>query len=515
MADMLESYAVGSWFAAADEGVPATDAVTGDVLARVSSRGLDMDAVLGHARAAGGSALRELTFGQRAGLLKALAGHLRAERPTFYELSTRTGATLADSRFDIDGGIGVLSAYAALGARELPDAPWLVEGDVLPLSREGTFVGRHIAVPLRGAAVQINAFNFPVWGMLEKLAPALLAGVPSIVKPATQTSYLTAAVVRSIIASGLLPEGALQLVAGSVGDMLDHLTPQDLVSFTGSAATGKQLRIHPRIVSRSVRFNAEADSLNCSILGPDCAPGTTEFDLYVDQLVTEMTQKAGQKCTAIRRALVPRELVGDVIEGTRDRLAKVVVGNPASDAVTMGPLAGRDQRDEVRRALDALASAGRIVAGDPDDFEVVDADPARGAFLPPILLHCSDDTRPEPHEVEAFGPISTVLAYDDVDHAVELAARGLGSLVGSLVTHDAEIASRVVLGLAPWHGRVLVLDRDATESTGHGAAVPALVHGGPGRAGGGAELAGLHGVLHHMQRAGVQASPGMLDAIRQ
>ncbi|NMI02317.1 phenylacetic acid degradation bifunctional protein PaaZ [Pseudonocardia sp. K10HN5] len=460
------------------------------------------------------SASRELTFHQRADLLKALAAHLREQRPAFYELSARTGATLFDSKFDVDGGIAVLGAYAALGRDRLPDATILVEDEPQRLSKAGDFLARHVAVPLHGVAVQINAYNFPVWGMLEKRAPALLAGVPSIVKPATQTAYLAELVVRSIIGSGILPEGALQFVAGSVGDLLDHLTPQDLVSFTGSAATGQRLRTHPAVVTRSVRFNAEPDSLNCSILGPDTGPGTPEFDLYVGQLVTEMTVKAGQKCTAIRRALVPREHVDAVIEATRDRLGKVVVGNPRSEGVTMGALAGLQQREEVRCSLKALTDVARVVAGDPNRFGVVDADPERGAFLPPILLHCADNDRPEPHEVEAFGPVSTVLGYDGLDDAVRLAARGQGSLAGSVVTHNPEVARAVVLGLAPWHGRVLVLDREGAKgSTGHGSPLPGLVHGGPGRAGGGAELGGLHGVLHHMQRTAVQAGPTLLGAV--
>jgi oxepin-CoA hydrolase/3-oxo-5,6-dehydrosuberyl-CoA semialdehyde dehydrogenase len=500
-----------------DDGVPVADAVTGEEVARVSSRGVDMGAVLEHARGVGGPTLRELTFHERADLLRSLVKHLRENRPEFYALSARTGATPSDSRFDVDGGIAVLGAYAAIGATELPAESVLVEATPQQLSRGGGFVGQHMSVPLHGAAVQINAFNFPVWGMLEKLAPALLAGVPSIVKPATQTAYLTALVVRSIIQSGFLPEGALQFVAGSVGDMLDHLGPQDLLSFTGSAATAKRLRSHPTVVEHAVRFNAEADSLNCSILGPDATPGTPEFDLYTEQLVTEMTVKAGQKCTAIRRALVPRDLVDPVIESVADRLSRVVVGNPATEGVTMGALAGLAQREEVRNSLKALSAAGRIVAGDPDSFHVVDADPVRGAFLPPILLHVEDTARREPHEVEAFGPVSTVLGYDGLDGpngAIGLAARGQGSLVGSVVTHDPDVARRVVAGLAPWHGRLLLLDRDdAAESTGHGSPLPALVHGGPGRAGGGAELGGLHAVHHHLQRTAIQAGPGLLEAV--
>ncbi|MFR9807234.1 phenylacetic acid degradation bifunctional protein PaaZ [Pseudonocardia sp. RS010] len=517
MSEPLASYATGRWHTAPDvrtAGVPVADAVTGEEVTRVSSAGLDMGAVLDHAHSVGGPALRALTFHQRAALLKALAGHLREHRREFYALSYRTGATLSDSKFDVDGGIGVLSAYAAIGARELPDDTVLALDEPQPLGRGSTFAGQHLAVSRLGAAVQINAYNFPVWGMLEKLAPALLAGAPSIVKPATVTSYLTALVVREIVGSGILPEGALQLVCGSTGDLLDRLGPQDSVAFTGSAETGRRLRSHPSVVAEAIRFTAEADSLNCSILGPDAIPGTPEFDLYVDQLVTEMTVKAGQKCTAIRRALVPADRVDAVLDAVRGRLEEVVVGNPSSEGVTMGALAGLDQRDDVRAAVDALARAGRIVSADPDKVDPVDADPERGAFMTPVLLH-GDPDRAEPHDVEAFGPVSTVLAYDTVADALALAARGRGSLAASVVTADGTVARQVVHGLAPWHGRVLVLDRDcAAESTGHGSPLPGLLHGGPGRAGGGAELGGLDSMHHHLQRSAVQGGPAVLAATR-
>ncbi|HEY3608295.1 MAG TPA: phenylacetic acid degradation bifunctional protein PaaZ [Pseudonocardiaceae bacterium] len=513
MSALLRSYVSGKWHTAPDEGVPLHDAATGDEVARISSTGIDMAAAMAYGRDTGGPALRALTFHQRAALLKALASHLREHRDELYALSARTGATLGDSKFDIDGGIGVLFSYASKGRRELPNDTVYVDGAVEALSRTGTFVGQHIATPLRGVAVQINAFNFPAWGPLEKFAPAFVAGVPSLVKPASQTAYLTARLVELIISSGLLPEGSLQLVAGGVGDLLDHVTPQDLVSFTGSASTARKLRTHPAIVRNAVRFNAEADSLNLSILGPDANPGTAEFDLYVKQLVTEMTVKAGQKCTAIRRAFVPAELVDDVLAAAAARLAKVTVGNPTSEGVRMGALASLEQREEVRRSIKALQDSGGIVFGDPERVDVVDADAARGAFLSPILLRADPD-RAEPHEVEAFGPVSTVLPYTSVEHVIELAARGQGSLVGSVVTGDTAFARDVVLGIAPWHGRVLVLDAaDAKESTGHGSPLPQLVHGGPGRAGGGAEMGGIRGVLHHMQVTAVQADPAVLSAI--
>src|SRR5271157_4914149 len=393
---VLRSYVSGAWTAPADEGRPVLDAVTGEEVARVSSAGIDLGAALAYGRSAGGPALRELTFHQRAALLKSLGMLLREHRQELYALSARTGATLGDSKFDVDGGIGVLLSYASKARRELPNDAILAEGAVEPLGKGGTFVGQHILTPLHGVAVQINAFNFPVWGPLEKFAPAFIAGVPSLVKPATQTAYLTARLVELIVDSGLLPEGSVQLVCGSVGGLFDHLAEQDLVSFTGSAATARQLRAHPAIVGRSIRFNAEADSLNCSALGPEAGPGTPEFDLYVRQLVTEMTVKAGQKCTAIRRALVPAALAEQVAEAARDRLAKVVVGNPAEEGVRMGALAGLEQREEVRRSVKALLSAGRIVSGDPDHVDVVGASAERGAFMGPLLLQADDPDRPEP-----------------------------------------------------------------------------------------------------------------------
>ncbi|HEY3711355.1 MAG TPA: phenylacetic acid degradation bifunctional protein PaaZ, partial [Amycolatopsis sp.] len=510
---LLRSYVSGGWHTAPGEGVPLHDAATGEEVARVSSEGVDFAAALGYGRTVGGPALRELTFHQRAALLKALASHLREHREELYALSAKTGATLGDSKFDIDGGIGVLFSYGSKGKRELPNDTVYVDGAVEPLSKGGTFVAQHIATPLRGVAVQINAFNFPVWGPLEKFAPAFLAGVPSLVKPASQTAYLTARLVELIIESGILPEGSLQFVAGSVGDLLDHLTAQDLVSFTGSASTAQKLRAHPAVVRNAVRFNAEADSLNCSILAPDARPSTPEFDLFVKQLVTEMTVKAGQKCTAIRRAFVPAELLDDVAEAASARLAKVTVGNPAAEGVRMGALASLEQREEVRRSLKALLDAGSVVFGDPEQVDVVDGDAAKGAFMSPVLLR-ADPERSEPHEVEAFGPVSTLLPYTSVEQVIELAARGGGSLVGSIVTGDPVFARTVVLGVAPYHGRLLVLDsEDAKESTGHGSPMPQLVHGGPGRAGGGEEMGGIRGVMHHLQRTAVQGSPTVLSAV--
>ncbi|HLX52031.1 MAG TPA: phenylacetic acid degradation bifunctional protein PaaZ [Streptosporangiaceae bacterium] len=511
---LLRSYVCGDWFTPAGQGRPMLDAVTGAEVASVSSAGVDMAAALAYGRSTGGPALRELTFHQRAGLLKALGSRLREHRDELYALSARTGATLGDSKFDVDGGIGVLLGYASKARRELPNDTVYIDGAVEPLGRGGQFVGQHVMTSLRGVAVQINAFNFPVWGPLEKLAPAFLAGLPSLIKPASQTAYLTARLVELMVSSGLLPDGSVQLICGGVGDLLDHLTEQDLVSFTGSAATARKLRAHPVITGRSVRFNAEADSLNCSILGPDAAPGTAEFDLYVKQLVTEMTVKAGQKCTAIRRAFVPSAIAGDVTEAVSERLAKVVVGSPAAEGVRMGALASLEQREEVRRRVKGLLAAGRLVYGDPEHVEVAGADAERGAFISPLLLRCDDPGRAEPHEIEAFGPVATIMGYSGTGEVAGLAARGLGSLVGSVVTADADFARDVVLGVAPWHGRLLVLDHDdAAESTGHGSPLPPLVHGGPGRAGGGEEMGGIRGVLHYMQRTAVQGSPRVLAAV--
>jgi len=511
---VLRSYLNGSWFTPTGEGAPLYDAVTGDEVARISSAGIDMAAALEYGRQVGGPAIRQLTFHERASALKSLAGALRGHRDELYQLSVHTGATRRDGVFDVDGGLGVLFSYSSKGRRELPNDTIYVEGPVEPLGKGGQFVGQHVYTSRTGVAVQINAFNFPVWGPLEKFAPAFLAGMPSLVKPASPTAYVTERLIALILDTGLVPEGALQLVCGSSRDLLDHLTEQDTVSFTGSASTARRLRAHPMVVARSVPFTAEADSLNCSILGPDAVAGTAEFDLYVDQLVTEMTVKTGQKCTAIRRAFVPTAVLDDVQAAVVDRLAQVVVGNPVEPSVRMGPLASLEQREEVRRSLKALLDAGDLAYGDPDHVEVVGAVSERGAFISPIFIRCDDAARPEPHEVEAFGPVSTLMGYSSTDEVISLAARGLGSLAGSVVTADAGFARRVVLGLAPWHGRLLVLDRDdAAESTGHGSPLPMLVHGGPGRAGGGEELGGIRRVVHHMQRTAIQASPRMLGAV--
>ncbi|MBP2478517.1 oxepin-CoA hydrolase/3-oxo-5,6-dehydrosuberyl-CoA semialdehyde dehydrogenase [Crossiella equi] len=513
MTALLESYVAGRWFRAQDQGEPLLDAATGEEVARLSSTGLDLRQMVEHARTTGGPAIRELTFHQRAALLKAVAKHLTAAKDELYELSFRTGATKRDSMVDIDGGFGTMFSFASKGVRELPNDTVVLDGDLERLGREGTFLGQHVYTTRPGVAVQINAFNFPVWGMLEKLAPAFLAGLPSIVKPASQTAYLTEAVVRLIIDSGLLPEGSLQLLSGSPRGLLDELGEQDSVAFTGSAHTAGILRAHPGVQHGGVRLGVEADSLNCSILGPDVTVDDPEFDLFVKGVVAEMTVKAGQKCTAIRRTIVPEGIADEVVAALTARLAKVTVGNPAHEGVRMGALASLAQRQEVRKAVEALRGSADLVFGDPDQVSLVDGDAERGAFLSPVLLRAHAGAS-APHDVEPFGPVSTVLTYRTPAEAVALAARGKGSLVGSVVTHDGDVAREIVLGVAPWHGRILVLDRDdAAESTGHGSPLPMLVHGGPGRAGGGEELGGTRAVLHHMQRTAIQASPDMLTAI--
>lgn len=510
----LKNYALGQWVEGTGKATTLFNAVTGEAVAEASSNGLDFKAMAAYARTVGGPKLRKMTFHERALMLKAVAKYLMERKDAFYAISAYTGATKTDSWIDIDGGFGTFFAYASRGRREFPNETFHVEGPTEPLSKGGSFVGRHICVPLEGVAMHINAFNFPVWGMMEKLAPTLLAGVPAIVKPATATSYLTEAVFREMIASGLLPEGAVQLICGSAGDLLDHVMEQDAVAFTGSAATGRMLKESKAIVEHAVRFNMEADSLNCAILAPDAAPGTEEFDLFIKEVVREMTVKAGQKCTAVRRTIVPAGMEEDVIKAIRARLEKTVVGDPAVEGVRMGPLASKGQVRDVGLAAERIrAVAERVVGG--GDFAVLGADREKGAFYQPELMYCADPfAKTEPHDVEAFGPVNTVMPYKTLDEAIELARRGRGSLCGSLVTADPTTAQKVVLGVAPYHGRLLVLDRSsAKESTGHGSPLPNLVHGGPGRAGGGEEMGGARGVLHYMQRTAVQGSPSVLTAI--
>jgi oxepin-CoA hydrolase/3-oxo-5,6-dehydrosuberyl-CoA semialdehyde dehydrogenase len=510
----LESFIQGQWRTGVGQGVLLRDATTGAVVAEASAAGIDFAAALNYARAVGGPALRALTFHERAGLLKSLAKALGAHKEELYELSYRTGATKNDSRIDIDGGISTLFVYASKGARELSNGHVYIDGATEPLSKNGKFLGQHICVPLMGAAVHINAFNFPVWGMLEKLAPTLLAGVPAIIKPATSTAYLAELLFRRMVESGALPAGAVQLVCGSVGDLFDHLDGQDVVAFTGSASTAGSLRRHAAVAERSVRFTAETDSINSSILGDDVLPGSAEFDLYIREVVREMSVKAGQKCTAIRKAIVPAARCAAVLDALRAALAALVIGDPRLAGVNMGPLASLAQRTEVRAQLAKLTNDGNVVFGGGLALRPEGADAEKGAFVAPALLLCKDARAAHAvHAVEAFGPVCSVVPYDNVGDAIELAQRGGGSLVASVFSADDALAARLVLGLAPFHGRVLVVNRNcAQESTGHGSPLPHLVHGGPGRAGGGEELGGVRGVLHYMQRTAVQGTPDTLTA---
>ncbi|WP_170405159.1 phenylacetic acid degradation bifunctional protein PaaZ [Ruegeria arenilitoris] len=511
----ISSFAAGQWVAPGAGARTIASAITGEPFATAGNDALDVQAMLAHARDVGGPALRQLTFHERAKMLKALAQALSERKQALYDLSFETGATQKDHLIDIDGGIGTMFVFASKGRREMPDGHVYLDGDVEQLSRNGTFLGQHVCTPLQGVAVHINAFNFPVWGMLEKLAPTLLAGVPSIVKPATNSCYVTELAVRIMLDSGILPEGALQLVSGGLGDMLDHLTCQDVVSFTGSADTAMKLRQNPVIVTNSVRFVAEQDSLNASILGPDAAPGTPEFDLFVKEVVREMTTKAGQKCTAIRRIITPQGQVEPLIAAISTTLAQITIGDPRLDGTRMGALVSNGQKADVLAKARLIGQEAERVFGDPDAFEVVGADAEKGAFVPPMLFHCADpDAARHVHDTEAFGPVSTIMGYRDLDHAIALANRGQGSLVTSLITHDPEVARQVVMGAAAYNGRIYINDRDSMqESTGHGSPLPHMVHGGPGRAGGGEEMGGVRGVKHYMQRTALQGSPRMLATI--
>ena len=513
-APTLQSHIAGRWLGQAPAQA-LRSAIDGHTVAHTHAEAIDFGEAVEHARRRGVPALMALDFQQRADRLKALAKYLNEHKETLYAVSAHTGATRSDSWVDIEGGSGTLFAYASLGAAELPSGNLLHEGPPVSLGKTGRFMGTHILVPRGGVAVHINAFNFPVWGLLEKFAPTFLAGMPCIAKPATATSYLTEAAVRLIQQSGLVPEGALQLVIGGTGDLLDHLGGADVVTFTGSAATAAKLRVHPNLVAHSVPFNAEADSLNCAILGVDVSPDDEEFELFVKEVAREMTVKAGQKCTAIRRAIVPRRHLDAVAEKLRARLAKVVVGDPARSEVRMGALASRAQQADVAERVAALREHADVVFGAGDGFEPVGENVAGGAFFAPTLLVARKPLESDAvHDIEAFGPVSTLMPYDDLDEALVLAARGRGSLVGTLVTRDPAIAAKAIPVAAAWHGRLLVLDREAaTESTGHGSPLPLLKHGGPGRAGGGEELGGLRAVKHYLQRAALQGSPTMLAAV--
>jgi oxepin-CoA hydrolase / 3-oxo-5,6-dehydrosuberyl-CoA semialdehyde dehydrogenase len=510
----LQSY-IGGRFVGARPGAALASAVDGRTVAFAHADELDFGEAVDHARRVGVPALLALDFQQRAARLKALAKFLMERKEELYAISAHTGATRVDGWIDIEGGAGTLFAYASMGSNELPSGNLIHEGPALALGKKGQFAGTHVLVPRRGVAVHINAFNFPVWGALEKFAPSFLAGMPCIVKPATSTSYLTEAMVRLAIESGLLPEGALQLVVGPTGDLLDRVGGQDIVTFTGSADTAARLRVRPNLIAHSVPFNAEADSLNCAVLADDVTPDDVEFDLFVKEVAREMTVKAGQKCTAIRRAIVPRRHLAAVVERLKARLAKIVVGDPALEGVTMGALASHEQQRDVAERVAQLAQGNAVLFGADAGFAPRGTGTGQGAFFSPTLLLCErPDMHSAAHDVEAFGPVSTLMPYDEFDEALALAERGRGSLVGTLVTRDPHRAAHAVSRLAALHGRILVLDRDAAaESTGHGSPLPALKHGGPGRAGGGEELGGMRAVKHYLQRAAVQGSPTMLAAV--
>lgn len=510
----LENYALGSWVKGDGEGKELYNSVSGEALFTASSSGLDFAKMMDYGRTVGGPALRKMTFHERGRMLKTLALHLHSKKEEFYPLSYATGATRVDSWIDIEGGIGNLFAYSSL-RKQFPNETYYVDGDHAPLSKGGSFIGHHIMVPKEGVAIHINAFNFPIWGMLEKVAVNFLAGVPAIVKPATVTSFLTEKMVKEIVASKILPDGALQLICGSARGILDHVESQDVVTFTGSASTGRMLKSQPRVLNEAVPFNMEADSLNSSILGPDATPGTAEFDLFIKEVHREMTVKCGQKCTAIRRIIVPENLIEDVQIALGKRLEKTIIGNPESKEVRMGALAGQEQLTEVREKVQELLKDSHIVYGNLDGVEVTDADAAKGAFVSPILLRNDDPfNKLSTHNVEAFGPVSTLIPYKDLNAAIDLAKLGKGSLVCSIATNDAKIAREFALGAASHHGRILILNEEcAKESTGHGSPMPMLVHGGPGRAGGGEEMGGKRGVMHYLQRTAIQGSPTMLTSV--
>ena len=522
-APTVPSYVLDQWWTPAEGSRTAEvrDANTGEAMLRFGAEGLDLGEVLAHARTIGQRELGALTLHERALKLKELAMFLNGRRDELYALSHRTGATQVDNMVDIDGGIGVLFTYSSKGRRELPNANVIQDGGVEPLSKDGSFIGTHIYTRIPGAAVQVNAFNFPVWGMLEKFAPAFIAGVPTIVKPATPTGYVTEAAVRIMIESGILPPGSLQLISGSARGLLDVMDYRDLLAFTGSASTAQSLKAHPNVVTGGVRFTAETDSLNAAILGPDAVEGTPEFDAFVKAVVTEMTVKAGQKCTAIRRTIVPEGQRDAVARAVSERLdSRVVLGDPRAEGVTMGALASLDQLRDVRGAVeDLLAAGGELAYGTLDAPSVrtasgEEAVVEQGAFMSPILLSWADGDAEAVHSREAFGPVTSLLGYTDVADAVRLAARGSGSLVATVCTNDPEVARELTTGIAGHHGRVHLLNREtARSSTGHGSPMPQLVHGGPGRAGGGEELGGIRAVLHHMQRTALQGSPNLVTAV--
>lgn len=511
----LKSYAYGEWIEGQDEGQRLYNAVDGSFVASISSKGVDYKGMLEYGRNVG-KTLREYTIHERARMLKNLAFYLIDRKERYYELSKATGATRTDSWIDIEGGIGTLFTYASKVRREMTDNKFHIDGNYEAISKMGTFIGHHICTPLQGVAIHINAFNFPIWGMLEKMAPSIAAGMPVIIKPASLTAYLTELMINDIIDSKILPEGSIQLICGSTGDLLENVMHQDVVTFTGSAYTGRKLKTMPSIINNSVRFNMEADSLNFSILGDSSAPGTEEFDLFVKEVMREMTVKAGQKCTAIRRVIVPEKYTEDFSNALKARLEKNIIGDPSKDGTRMGPLAGRDQVSDVARALEELKKEASVIYT-KEDYTLNGGSKADGAFFHPTILLCEDAlNKTAPHSVEAFGPVSTILPYKNTDEAIELIKKGEGSLVGSIFTDDNKFAKDITLGTASYHGRLHFVNRhSAKENTGHGSPLPHMVHGGPGRAGGGEELGGVRSVLHYMQRTAIQANPDLMTSITE
>ena len=514
MTNQLNNFAYGKWIPGEEKGQELVNAINGDFVASASSKGIDFAKMCDFARNIGGPKLRKLTFQERGLMLKALALHLQSKKEIFYNLSWATGATRMDSWVDIEGGIGNLFTYASL-RRQFPNESYCYDGDVARLSKNNTFIGHHICVPKEGVAIHINAFNFPVWGMLEKVAVNWLAGVPAIVKPATLTSFLTEAVVKEIIASKILPEGALQLICGSANGILDCVQSQDVITFTGSATTGKMLKSHPRLLQESVPFNMEADSLNCCVLGTDVTTSMPEFDIFIKEIAREITTKAGQKCTAVRRIIVPKDMVEDVQIALGKRLSLNIIGDPNVEGVRMGSLAGFSQLIEVKEKVEILSKTQKIIIGNFENFEVKGANKSKGAFMPPIIFYNdSPFINTDCHNIEAFGPVSTIMPYNTIDEAIELSKMGKGSLVSSIITADNLIARKYTIGAACMHGRILILNAEcAKESTGHGSPMPLLVHGGPGRAGGGEEMGGKRGVFHYLQRTAIQGSPTTITAI--
>ncbi|MCZ7602870.1 MAG: phenylacetic acid degradation bifunctional protein PaaZ [Melioribacteraceae bacterium] len=506
----LKSYVKGNWVEGTGDFETLYNPVNGEKIAEISSKGINLKETLDYARNVGGPKLREMTFHQRGRILKSLAQYLMSRKDEFYPLSFQTGATKIDSWVDIEGGISTLFTYASKGRREIPDGKVWVEGNMEMLSKEGTFIGQHICVPLQGVAVHINAFNFPVWGMLEKLAPTFLAGMPAVVKPAPVSSHLAAKMTEAIIESELLPEGSLQLILGEPYDLLDYLTNQDVVTFTGSAATGQKLKSHPTIIKNSVRFNLEADSLNASVLGPDITPEMEEFNLFVKEVVNEMTSKAGQKCTAIRRTIVPINLMPQVTEAIKERLVKIKIGDPSNRETRMGSLGGKRYVELLKEKIELLKQSMEVLYEGNEKFHSKDS-----SFVNPVLLKCNDPhNNSSPHEIEAFGPVNTIMPYNSFEDAIKIVNLGQGSLVASIFTADSTIAEKFVLGCGSFHGRINIINKEcAKESTGHGSPLPHMTHGGPGRAGGGEELGGIRSVLKYMQRVALQGHPTMLTKV--